>query len=274
VFNFGVRGHDITGVSDPDQLGLRLERLGIKNVQLALNKSFPDLLSGEHEINPGMGNYISRTLLKYSVRIAILGCYINMIHPKLAKREEALRRFEAYVRNAKYFDCSIVASETGSCDTNFNYTEKNFSEEKFLESEESIRRLVKVGEKENVVVAIEPNVMNPIHDVETAIRVFNDISSPNLGIIVDPMSLVTADLVPQQLQIVTDMFKSLGDHVVALHLKDFIIENGNVVPTTFGKGLLPAEDILKIYASYRPMGYVISEETRDSNLMKPICMCQ
>lgn len=44
MFNLAVRGHDLTKVCDPQDLACQIAEKGIKNVQFALNASFPNLV--------------------------------------------------------------------------------------------------------------------------------------------------------------------------------------------------------------------------------------
>ena len=56
MFNLAVRGYDLTKVCDPQDLACQIAEKGIKNVQFALNASFPEL-SAAAQINPGMGTF-------------------------------------------------------------------------------------------------------------------------------------------------------------------------------------------------------------------------
>lgn len=270
MVSLGARGHDVVlGATTPEELGAAAEQKGIRNIQLALGISFPQW-SGADQINPGLGSQIRRTLAGHGVEIAIMGCYYNMIHPDHAEREAGTRRFEASLRCARSFGCGIVASETGSVDPSFAYTERNFTDDAFTQAEQTIERLVHRAEHVGVTVAIEPGVNHPIHDVETSVRLARLINSDNLGFILDPTALITPELAPRQMDIVHDMLDTLGPRIVATHLVDYRIVDGKVVRCNLGEGQLDAHGIVSEVSSRRPYSYVITEFTTGDVLGRAI----
>ncbi|MBJ1630281.1 sugar phosphate isomerase/epimerase, partial [Enterococcus faecium] len=152
MLNITIRGHDLSEVQTIEDLAEKTKEQGIHTLQLALGLSFPEIPSGANEINSGMGNYVKRVLEKQEVTVGILSCYINMIHPDLTIRQELLTKFEQYLRYASSFGASMVASETGCVLPEIQYTEENFTDEAFAEAVSVIRRLVKAGEKYQMMV--------------------------------------------------------------------------------------------------------------------------
>ena len=119
-------------VSTFEDLAVRMQQYGVHGVQLALPVQFPEICE---RINPGMGQYARRALARHDVSVAVLGCYMNIIHPDSVKRELLLRRFEAYLRNASSFGAPVVASETGSVRETPNVVdERNFTDEVYAET--------------------------------------------------------------------------------------------------------------------------------------------
>ena len=267
MVNIGCRGHDITCASGADGLGRALRSLGMDIVQLALAKSFPGLDSSGDALSPGMGRLVRRTLAAHGVGIAVLGCYYNLIDPDPAARSEGARRFEAHLRCASSFGASMVATETGSVDPTFSYTEENFRPRVFDEACGEVRRLVSVAERCGTTMAVEPGVNHPVHDVETTAELVRRVGSPALGIVLDPTALVTPDLVPRQVELCREMLDRVGSSVTCLHLVDCVVEDGCVRRCALGKGVLPAREILSLYRSRKPGGYVICEFTQDRNLL-------
>lgn len=261
MVTFGSRAHDVLGgPTTPAQLGEACERLGVRNLQLALGVSFPKW-SDTDRVNHGMLASIRRELALHDVEVAIMGCYFNMIHPDLEERERGIAKFQAYLSVARSLGCGIVASETGSVDPTFAYTEDNFTDEAFEAAVETIRRLVCVAEKAGVTVAVEPGVNHPIHDVDTVSRLLERVDSPCLGLILDPTALVTASLAGRQLEIVEQMLQRFSSRIVASHLVDFRIQDGRIERCNLGEGLLDAPAILGMIDRARPGGYVITEFT-------------
>ena len=260
---FGCRAHDLTAPRTPEELGRACEQQGVHYVQLALAKSFPNMPSGTGAVSCGMGAHVRRVLECYGVEIAVMGCYFNLIDADPVAREAGIEKFESYLRVARHFGAPIVATETGSVDPEFHYTEANFTDEAFEEAAIVIERLVRAGERAGAIVGIEPGVNHPIHDVETCARLIERIDSPYLGFILDPTALVTPDLASSQLAICNEMLERFASRIVATHLVDWRIEDGGLVRVNLGEGSMDVDTILGAVEAAKPYGYVITEFTEN-----------
>ena len=266
---FGARGHDVDFDGTPDGLAAALAVQGARCVQFAPGKLFPDLPCGEREINPGYGMMMRRALASRGVDIAVLGCYINMIHQDPVVREALLRRFEAYLRHARYFGAPIVASETGSVIEPLGvYTTDNFTEAAYMEVLSSVRRLVAVGERHHTFVGIEPGRNHPIHDLDTVERLLNDVDSEWLCIVLDPAVLIDGTDYQGEPALVEEAFSRFGDRIHAMHLKDFRPrpDGDELEMTDIGDGVMDVEGILRLVAKHRPYLPVITERTHGDRI--------
>lgn len=264
MINIAVRGHDVPGADSFASLGTRLEGFGVHSVQLALPRQFPRIAGGDL-INPGMGQYCRRVLEEHSVSVAVLGCYINMIHPDPARREVLLRQFEAYLRHAHSFGAPLVASETGSVlPEPTTRTEENFTPEAYARARDSIARLVAYGERMGTMVGIEPGINHPIYSVERTKHLLDEIDSPYLGVVFDPTSLVSASNYRHQIGYARAGFDAFADRILAVHVRDYRILPGReqVQPCDNGEGIMDVESVLDLVKEYRPMVAVVFEETR------------
>lgn len=275
MINFGARGHDVTWADTPELLARGLAGYGVHNVQLALPKSFPSLASGAAQINPGMGMHVSRVLSDSGVDIAVMGCYINMTHPDPFAREAALSRFEAYLANARFFGAPVVASETGSVDPDpGRYTEENFTEGMYQEALASIRRLVAAGERFGTIVGVEPGANHPIHDIETTVRLLNDVDSPYLGIVFDPTAYTTPSGLTcdgsDQVTFTKHAFEAFGEHVVAVHIDDFTVDGSGIHRCNVDEGTMDVAGVLRIVNRARPWVPVILEQTTDEAIARTV----
>ncbi|MDR3190876.1 MAG: sugar phosphate isomerase/epimerase [Lactobacillaceae bacterium] len=264
--NLTIRGHDVTDCHSYLELPQKIKAYGIKNVQLALGKSFPDLPSGAPDLSPGYGTFIKQQFQQADVQIALLSCYINMIHPNLATREQLLQKFEAYVAHAKYFGASMVASETGNVLPEIQYTEQNFTPAAFELAVASIQRLVKAGEQHNILIGIEPGLNHPIYSLDQTVELLKRIDSPQLGIILDATNLITATTYQEQTALLQRAFDLFGAKIVAIHLKDFNVVNGQIVPTAIGDGVMDLAGMLAIIRQHKPFVYVVMEQTQDAKI--------
>ncbi|EGO9938701.1 TPA: sugar phosphate isomerase/epimerase family protein [Enterococcus faecium] len=266
MLNITIRGHDLSEVQTIEDLAEKTKEQGIHTLQLALGLSFPEISSGANEINSGMGNYVKRVLEKQEVSVGILSCYINMIHPDLTIREELLTKFEQYLRYASSFGASMVASETGCVLPEIQYTEENFTDEAFAEAVSVIRRLVKAGEKYQMMVGIEPGLNHPVYSLERVEQLIQAVDSDYLGIILDPTNLITSTDYQEQIQLVEEAFERFGEKICAVHLKDFRVEQEKIVPVNLGDGMIEYTKIKEIIKKNRPYLYVVLEETKDDGI--------
>lgn len=270
MLNMTIRGHDLSGVTSVKELATQTKKQGVHNLQLALGMSFPEMPSGAAELNPGMGAAIKRELAQEDVQVGILSCYINMIHPDPEIREQLLQKFESYVRHARYFGAAMVASETGCVLPEIQYTEQNFTDEAFADMVAIIRRLVKAGEAAGMLVGIEPGLNHPLYSLERVEQLLAAVDSDYLGIIFDPSNLITSKNYLDQVSIVESAFERFGDKIVAVHLKDFRVEDGQIVPVNLGDGNIDYRAIAGIIAEYKPYCFVVLEETKDDAIGKAV----
>lgn len=264
MFNLTIRGHDLSGQFSLDTLAPEIQKTGISNVQLALPVSFPNLPSEAENLSPGFGTYVKNTFAQSNVQIAVLSCYINLIHPDLTTREAALQKFESYLRHAKYFGASMVATETGNVLEEIRYTEKNFTDAAFEAVVTSIQRLILTAERHHTLIGIEPGLNHPIYSIEKMAELLEVINSEFMGVILDATNLITAETYLTQKQLVVDAFERFGDKIVAIHLKDFIIKDNQIIPTNIGQGLMDVTGILDVIQQYKPYINIVMEETKDA----------
>ncbi|WP_324254992.1 sugar phosphate isomerase/epimerase [Bacillus sp. REN16] len=235
MINLGIRAHDIKA-SSLDELVQIIADKGLSSVQLALAKSFPDLNTGLGSLSPGLGIYIGKAFQQKQVEIAVLGCYINMIHPDLVEREKVLERFKEHIRFAKDFGCSVIGTETGNINAKMGFTVDNFQEKPFVDVIESVKELVKEAEKFGVIVGIEAGVNHPVYSPILLKRLLDEVDSNNLQIIFDPVNLLTAENYNHQDEIFREAIELFGDRIIIVHCKDFVIEEGKLKFASPGKG--------------------------------------
>lgn len=263
MVNYGSRAHDVVeGICTPEELGAACEQHGTRYVQLAPGKSF-SFNTGAEAINPGMGSYVRDVLASHGVHIAVLGCYFNMIHPDLAERERGIEKFEAYLRNARFFGASIVASETGCVNSTISYTPENFTDAAFEEAVKVIRRLTEYGERVGTIVGIEPGINHPIYSPERTAQLLERVNSPYLGIVLDPTAYINASNASRQLELTERAMELFGDRVVAMHLKDWTVTpEGRFEYRNIGEGRMDLAGVLHAVVDRRPMLTVLTEATR------------
>jgi sugar phosphate isomerase/epimerase len=234
MIQIGLRAHDY-GRLAPEILADTLAAFNPDSVQLALAKAFPEA-PPPGGLSPGYARKIRRIFESRNIYIAVLGCYINPVHPDPEEREKMLRRFEEHLRFARDFGCALVGTETGSRNPDCSWHPDTEKTETFDLLCKSLERLVKTAEKCGSIVAVEAVAdQHTISSIEKMKELLSRLASPALKVIYDPVNLIPqAGLQEPQEAFFLSAFEAFAEHIAALHLKDFRFEGGRK------KGDLPA----------------------------------
>jgi sugar phosphate isomerase/epimerase len=79
-----------------------------------------------------------------------------------------------------------------------------------------------------VILAIEPVWKHIVSDADRARTVLDEIGSPNLQVILDPVNLISPARYQQRNETIAHAIEVLGRDVAVLHLKDCRLERGEV----------------------------------------------
>lgn len=254
----GVRAHDF-GKTSVAELANRIAAKGFTSVQLPLSKAIEGIDTSLGRLNPGLAGYIRDIFAEHNLKIAVLGCYINPVHPDPAIRRNELERFKEHLHYVRDFGCSIVGTETGSVNPGEPFPPGNHSEAAFQTLLESVAELVAEAEKFGVMVGVEGVVKEPLSSPEKIKRLLDTIPSNNLQVIFDPSNLISESNYQNQDQIYQKSFELFGDRIVIIHAKDFVIENGKKQLVQVGKGILNYEVLLKLIKNRKPYINVLLE---------------
>lgn len=261
----GVRAHDF-GKMPLEQLAEKISEKGFTSIQLALSKAIPGIDTSLGKLSPGLAHYIGETFYKHGIQIAVLGCYINPVHPDEEIRKKELARFKEHIRFARDFGCSIVATETGSMNPDCSYTPENASKKAFQMIVDSISELVEEAEKFGVFVCIEGVTKHTISTPQKMRHILDIIRSNNLQVLFDPANLLPVDNIESQHQIVKDSLELFGDKVQILHAKDFVVEGNSKKTAVIGKGVMDFKFILKHIKEYKPYVNILIEDTKPESM--------
>lgn len=263
----GVRAHDI-GKMSIEELAENVSEKGFTCIQLALGKAIANMDSGLGKLNPGMATYIRDTLKNKGINVAVMGCYINPIHPDLEERRKHLERFKEHIRFARDFGCSIVGTETGSMNADFSYNPATHTDEALNILIESVKELVAEAEKFGVFVCIEGVTKHSMSTPEKMKRVIDAVDSNNLQIIFDPVNLLSEENYMEQDAIIKKSIELFGDKILILHAKDFVIEDGKMKTVPAGKGLLNYELVIKELKARKPYIQALLENATEETFVE------
>ncbi|MFB9770044.1 sugar phosphate isomerase/epimerase family protein [Lactiplantibacillus modestisalitolerans] len=269
----GIRAHDIHIFDDPEKLAASLKDHQFRYVQFAPRVSLAGLTDNGANINFGLGNRVKQAFDANGVKIAVLGCYCNIIDPDETKRAQVLAQFKKYLTVAHSFGADLVATETGSADPTFHKTVNNFTPVKIEETIAVIQELVTAAEKVGCLVGIEPGVNHPIYSLAVTKQLLAAIPSPNLQIVLDPGSLVM-EANDDPVEILKQGIAEFGDRIYAFHLKDFVYKQDHIEITPIGEGSADIEAMLRVINAQQPSAYAIADELSSTDIEQSLTHLQ
>ncbi|MCX7711528.1 MAG: sugar phosphate isomerase/epimerase [Clostridia bacterium] len=255
----GVRAHDF-GKLPVELLADRIAEKKLSCIQLALMKAIEGIDEIDGRLNPGFAYTIGEAFRRRNVQIAVLGCYINLVDPDVTARKSQIERFKEHIRYARDLGCSVIATETGSFNSDWSFNPWNHGEEAFVTLCESVSEMVKEAERFGVFVGIEGVTTHVIHNPARMKRLLDTIGSSNLQVVFDPVNLLSPDNYHNQKKIIEECFELFGDRIVAVHIKDFTIEQGKKKAAAIGKGLFDYETVMRLLQSQKPHMNMLIEE--------------
>jgi len=258
--NWGFRAHDI-GRLPIQELARKISAKGFHNIQLALHKAISGIEPEYGKLSPGMGQLIYSELQKQKITVSVLGCYINPVHADKKIRETGLKRFVEHLKYCRDFGCSVVGTETCAPYPDSARDGTIYTEETFQVFIESLTVLVEAAEKLGSIVAIEGVAdKDVIHSHERMQRTLEMIPSPNLAIIYDPVNFLPFKKAAESDELMKEAFRMFADRMVAIHAKDYVLEDGRVNTTIpSGRGKLNYPLLLDLVREYKPMIPVLLE---------------
>lgn len=80
-----------------------------------------------------------------------------------------------------------------------------------------------------MILAIEPVYKHIVCNPKRARKVLDEIGSPNLQIIFDPVNLLDISNYKERESIIAEAIEVLGEDIAVIHIKDFIVKDGALI---------------------------------------------
>lgn len=260
----GIRLHDTKKLPFAERIA-DVHNLGFACGHLALAKVIDEFPTTDEALTPGLAMYIKNVFAKNNVDIAVLGCYLNLANPNREQLEKTVHRYMAHIRFASWLGCGVVGTETGAPNEAYSFTPECHTEEALQLFIKNLRPIVKYAEQMGVVFAIEPVYRHIVWNPGQARRVLDEINSPNLQIIFDPVNLLDTANYQDREEVIKEAIELLGPDIAMVHLKDFRIEDGKMISVGCGLGVMDYTDILRFIKERKPFIHVTLENTRPEN---------
>ena len=260
----GVRGHDVEHSSLESLFG-NINKQGFYCTQLALSKAVKEFKVNNGVMTPGLAYYIRELCIRNNVDVAVLGCYLNLANPNKEQLAKTQNTYKAHIRFASLVGAGMVGTETGAVNEEYSFTPENHTDEALQSFIEGLTPVVKYAENMGVIIAIEPVYKHIVCDFKRARKVLDAINSPNLQLIFDPVNVIYAGNYERQDEIIREAFELCGEDICCMHLKDFVVDNGEVKSVISGRGLLNYPLLMSYVKTYKPFVHCLLEDTKPDN---------
>lgn len=264
MLQLGIRLHDMKEGSLEERAAWAQEQ-GFSCVHLALSKTIPDFKMAPGTLNAGLGKHIRGIFSAHGVDVAVLGCYKNLAHPDPEVVRDLQELYIAHLRMAISLNCSVVGTETGAPNAEYRY-EPNCHTETALQSFlRGLEPVVEAAETLGTLLAIEPVWNHIVWNPRVARRVLDEMASPNLRIILDPVNLLSMENYQQRERVIDEALEILGEDVEIVHLKDFRVEGDKLVSVAAGTGMMDYRAIMEYLKKEKPCIQATLENTVPEN---------
>lgn len=261
---FGIRLHDAVKAPIEERLKIVKEQ-GFTCAHVALSKVISENSVAPEALTPGYAMYLKRLFDKNELDCAVLGCYLNLANPDEAQLKAIQEKYKANIRFAAHLGAGVVGTETGAPNVEYKFEEACWNEESLQIFIKNLRPVVKYAEQMGVLMAIEPVVRHIVCNPVRARRVLDEIDSPNLRIILDPVNLLESYNYEKQDEIIDEAIELLGKDVAVLHVKDFVIKDGKLISVPVGQGQCHWDRIIPYMKKEKPFMHATLEDTKPDN---------
>lgn len=205
-----------------EETAKKIRALDFNTVQLDLE--FKDMDLSTPNLNKANAKKIRETFRDHNLTICCISGYSNLVNPDLDKRKVILERLKATIRIARDLGSPYVISETGTfaTDSDWVHHPKNKTEEGYEICRDIIAELAQEAYDHGAVFLVETYVNNVIGSVEETLRLFADIPSPGLGLLMDPTNYFEDHNIDDMDNELNRVFNALEHTIHIAHAKDVV----------------------------------------------------
>ena len=167
--------------------------------------------------------------------------------------------------------CGMVGTETGAPNAEYKFCPECRSDAALATFIKNFKPVVSCAEQYGVTIAIEPVVRHIVYDARRARTVLDEIGSPNLQILLDPVNLLNMENVDQREEVFAETIELLGKDVAMIHFKDFLLQDadGQLAATGAGQGGMgDYRTILRFAKEQKPYVFATLENTTPENAVQ------
>lgn len=228
--------------SEPDEVLSSVAKAGFKAAHY--NWACSGLASMPDDIPEGYTQAVDTAARHHFVAIVGISATWNMAHPDPLVRKTGLARFDITAANAKRIGTRLITLCTGTRDKDdqWRYHPDNKTAEAWRDMISTMREAVVIADRHDVIIGIEPELANIVNNISATERLFSEISSPRLKLILDPANLFECAPVNEVKTLVDHALSKLGHRLAMAHAKD---RNANGDFVAAGKGIVDFDHFIQ-----------------------------
>jgi sugar phosphate isomerase/epimerase len=192
---------------------------GLLHVQF--NMSCMGLATLPDRLDEGSCVWIAQALHERGLTMAAISGTFNMCDPSDSRLENNLRRLEVLAAACRWLDTRIITLCTGTLDSHdmWRWHPENVRKSTWDRLLKTMREAVKIADRHEVTLAIEPEIKNVVSSAMRARRLLDDIGSPWLKVVIDPVNLFYGGELGRLHETLNEAFDWLGPDIVLAHAK-------------------------------------------------------
>jgi sugar phosphate isomerase/epimerase len=193
---------------------------GLQAVQF--NMASAGLASMPDSIEPGLAARVRAALAARGLQMAAVSGTYNMIHPDPRRREDGLRRLAVLGAACRAMGTSTITLCTGTRhpDDKWRWHPENVLPDAWHDLRAAMACALTMAEEQDVYLAIEPERANVVSSAESARRLLDEMRSPRLKVVLDPVNLQAGGEAVPAPAVVEEAVDLLGPDLVAAHAKE------------------------------------------------------
>ena len=165
---------------------------------------------------------ILECLTRNGIKVVGLYGYYNVVAPDPEVRKRGEQRMQFLIENHKRLGSNNISTETGTLNAQSEWGDspENATEAAYQQCRAAIEKLARQAEKTGAVISIETYWKHVIGSAQRAERLFKDVRSPALKLVMDPCNFFRKADLPQMQPMLKDMFQRVGKQTALAHAKD------------------------------------------------------
>jgi len=246
-----------------DEAARQIKADGFSNV--VCDFAFADVHFNPLEPDWAAARKIVRAVERAGIEIVSLFGYYNVVDPDLKKRKLGAARIEALLSSGNRLGCRLVSTETGTFNSQSEWESapENQTEQGYIQCKSALEKHARFAEKHGAALAIETYYRNIIGTIDRAERLFREVKSPGLRLVMDPCNYFRKEDLPRMQPMLQAMFQGLGEQIVIAHAKDVKASAESEELPAAGLGVLDYPLFLRLLAQLdRPLPLVVEHLRR------------